>query len=424
MYLEQRYSFFNPAPFNLSTNTILGTTQRWAIDRTWPIEEILIFVNFDVQTGWTTTNSTTPDMHDNLLALLGRVNLSVNDGRQPRSVVDASGVGLLEYVSNAGWNLDTATMAAVAASANPVGALAVPVGIYSICYRIPCAPIQVGEPLRSRLYLPVHTYPQDPVLTLSFNTVAACSAVSTGSVDNVTVDVVLIRRVPTRESEALLRSTAGSNPNGYIDWDLIETPFTIPLGSAAEFRAPLPVPGNYIDLLFRQYRGGSAPLSRIVTIDNETGAAKATLGSETRWRLESGLVVLREWRWRHLRTLNDYTKPQGSTFINPIGCLTGGADAATVDDPLILRAGNFPTNNMAATAQYRAGTSCMIPFLQDGVTGDTGNELGSLLDCNTPANNGLKMEVIGTPASVSPNPSMLFIMGRRLFGDISRWQKF
>ena len=34
-YLEQRWTFFNPASFNLPTNTVLGTTQRWAIDRTW-----------------------------------------------------------------------------------------------------------------------------------------------------------------------------------------------------------------------------------------------------------------------------------------------------------------------------------------------------------------------------------------------------
>jgi hypothetical protein len=34
------------------------------------------------------------------------------------------------------------------------------------------------------------------------------------------------------------------------------------------------------------------------------------------------------------------------------------------------------------------------------------------------------MEVVGKPASVATCPSILSIMGRRLFGDISRWQKF
>jgi hypothetical protein len=65
-----------------------------------------------------------------------------------------------------------------------------------------------------------------------------------------------------------------------------------------------------------------------------------------------------------------------------------------------------------------------MDFLTDGQSEDIARELGSVLDCNTPANTGLKMEIVGAPTSVSTNASQLNLMGRRLFGDLSRWQKF
>jgi hypothetical protein len=428
MFLEQRLNYFNPPAFNLATNSILGTTQQWNIDRTWPIEEILIFVNFDVTTAiQPAATPATPDQFDNMLQILQRINLSVNDGRQPRSVVNVSGVGMLEYVSNAGWNLDTATSEFVSMCMNAVnGTFTIPVGTYQVCYRIPCAPQQVAEPLRTRMYLPVHTYPQDPVLTLTFNSLANL-ATQAGAIGTVRVDVVLLRRVPTQGSEKLLRSTAGSNPSGYLDWDLLETPFSLPLGTNSEVRLPIPVPGNYIDMLFRQYKGG-APLSRTVTVDNDIGDTIAhNLGMETRWRLETGSVVVREWRWKHLRAMNDWTKPQtwGGHALTPF---LAGASAGSPTIPFFPS--NFPNLNYGSvigtltTQGFRAGTSAMIPFLTDGITGDNGNEFGSLLDCNTPANNGLKMELIGTPASVATNPSQINVIGRRIFGDVARWQKF
>lgn len=424
MYLEQRQNFFNPPSFNLSTNTILGTTQRWAIDRTWPIEEIQITLNFDVTTGFTTTNSTTPDMYDNLLAILQHVNLSINDGVRPRSVVDCTGVALLEYAVQAGLNIDEATLNAVAISNNPVGALAVPVGVYQITYRIPMVDPMIDEPLRTRMYLPVHTYPQDPVLTLQFNTLAGMSATGTGAIGTVRCDVVLIRRVPTAASEALLRKTPGSNPNGYIDFDLIESVTAFPLGVATEQRIALPVPGSYMNLLFRQYKGGAAPLTRNKTVDVDVGDTIANnLGQETRWRLETGGTVIREWRWKHLRNMNDCSRPIVPQLLSPLTPFVASASAGSPTSALTATPANFPGGLVSSTANYRAGTSVMMDFLGDGV-GSGANELGSVLDCNTPANNGLKMEVVGTIASVATNPSYMFIMGRRLFGDISNWQKF
>jgi hypothetical protein len=441
MFLEQRINFFNPDRFNLATNTILGTTQRWSIDRTWPIEEILIFVNFDVTTGLTIgATPLSTDAHDNILQILQHVNLSVNDGRQPRSVVDCNGIALLEYGSQAGFNLDVATLTAIqqaqfALTTNGGATLGVPVGVYQMCYRIPCVSPKIAEPLRTRMYVPAHTYPQDPVLTLQFNTLTGMGATA-GAIGTIRVEVVLLRRVPTAQSEKLLRSTPGSNPTGYIDWDLIETPFAVPLNNGTEQRFSLPVPGNYLDLLFRQYKGG-ASYTRTACVDTDLGDTIANnLGLETRWRLDTGGVTVREWRWKHLRTMNDFSRPQVPmgpllTLKPTLPLATGGAfvglaSAGAVTIGLSNQPTNFPSfvQGAAGTANYRAGSSTYLDFLTDGINGGSGNELGSLLDCNTPANNGLKMELIGTPASVATNASLIFVTGRRLFGDISRWQKF
>ena len=423
MFTEQRLSVFTPPQFNLATNTILGTTQRWPIDRTWPIEEILIRVSYKA-TALTSTavgSVTSTDQWDNVLNLISKINLSINDGRQPRSVIDSSGVRMLEYCSQVGLNLSPETWRQVQYSTQR-GTAAVPTGTHQIFYRVPCADPCVGEGLRSRLYLPVHTMPQDPVLTLSFNTVAGMG-LSVGSIDNVYVDIMLIRREVTKDSETLLQKTAGSNPNGYIDWDLIETPYTVPLSSSAEIRFALPTPGQYIGLLMTQYRGGS-PMSKAV-IDANLGDTVANgLGNETLWRLETGQVVKRQWRWCHLREMNSWTRTQNNipTDTTVTGPISNIIPSRLNVSPDFMNA--MADGGISATAFFRSPAVCYHGFLTDNVTGDNGNELGSLLDCNTPAQQGLKMEIIGTPASVATYPSVFTVMGRRLFGDLSRWQKF
>jgi hypothetical protein len=441
MFLQQRFNYFSPPQFQGTGATLLGTTQKYQIDRTWPIEEIILHIGFNVTTALTLFPLTaqSSDQSDNILQLIQHINLSVNDGKQPRSVVDCSGVGILEYVQQTGLNLDQATMTLVALSgvaagyvvaggSNIVGPVPLPVGFYQLTYRISMVHPWIGEPIRSRMYLPVHTYPQDPVLSLTFQSLAnICTA---GAIGAMFVDVQLIRRVATAASETLLRANPGTNPNGYIDWDLIETPFGIGTGITSEQRFPLPIPGAYMDLLFRQYLGGTNVLRNPVD-GSGTGCSTATgqtysgFGNESRWRLETGLVVMREWRWKHLRAINDFSRPNnttlviGSTVAGPLAFLTVQSSSGNIGS-----ISPFAPNGGSVLCNFRNPVSCMLNFLSDGLSGDTGVELGSLLDCNTPANNGLKMEVIGNPANVATNGSMIAIMGRRLFGDLSRWQKF
>jgi len=412
MFLQQRFNFFTPPQFQGSASgannsPLLGTSQKWQIDRTWPIEEIILHVNFTVNSGGLTLQSTVtnPDNFDNILTLLQHVNLSTNDGKQPRSVVDCNGIALLEYATLTGVNLDQATLLLAAMSQGT----SLAAGNYTITYRIPCVEPWIGEPLRSRMYLPVHLYPQDPVLTLSFQ--QGSQMYSAGNINYVGVEVELLRRQPTRQSEAFLQADGKrrglTNPSGYIDFDLIETPFSIAPGIGTEQRFPLPIPGEYANLMFRHYQGGAAVTRK--EIDN--GATGTSFGNEGRWRLETGSVVIREWRWKQLRALTEYQRPMNAGIVTP------SSGTATLTYGVI--GGGFPSGQ-----GFRYANSVALNFLSDGLSGDNCTELGSLLDCNTPANNGLKMEIIGTPTSVATNASYLYVMGRRYFGNLDGWSAF
>ena len=110
-------------------------------------------------------------------------------------------------------------------------------------------------------------------------------------------------------------------------------------------------------------------------------------------------MVLQEWRAKHLQIINDWSCPSNSAL-----------DATSP---------NFGGLLVTNTNWEPAG-SYMLDFLTDGL--DTANELGSVLDCNNVATNGLKMEIVGSVASVATNASTLNMIGHRLFGDLSKWK--
>jgi hypothetical protein len=422
MFLVQHQNRFFPQPYNVNSTSgannsnVLGTTQKWTIDRTWPIEEIIVCVNFTVNTGGLTLVSSpaTPDQFDNVLTMLQHVNLSINDGTKPRSAVDCSGIGLLEYCYRKGMNLDQGTLNLMALSQS--GNL--PAGNYKIVYRIPMVDPGIGEPVRSRMYLPVHRHPQDPVLTLTFQ--SAANIYSSGNINYVGVEVILKRREPTQASEAAIAAVPTTNPWGYIDFDLIETPYAVPVGSGAQVRIALPIPGSYTDLLFRHYLGGST----VSRAEIDSGAAGTSFGNEGQWFLQSGNVNVRDWAWQDLRIEAEMNDVMPALILPGVYVAATSAGSPTTllstKPPFYGQAGGtFPT-----TQGYRAATTCFFDFLSDGLSSDMAKELGSVLDCNFPSTSGLKMEVVGTPTSVSTNASYLYLMGRRLFGDLSAWQKF
>jgi len=411
MMLLNRLNFFQPANFNLASAGILGTTQKVTLDRTWPIEEILLIVHGTLAATALTkaASTTTTNLLDGIAGIVKRVNLSVNDpiAGKPRTVVDFSGAGLLEYCQFAGLNLDAGTLEAVRTQNTSLG---IPASSnVRITYRIPLVHPLIADPLRTRMLLPVHLYQQDPVLTVDFASNANGTELGAGAGSIFTTcvaELVLIRRNITAALDAQILKTGG-----YIEQDLLENPFNFGTGVSGEQRVPLNLPGYYTNVLLRQYLGGTA-LSR-AEIDQTS-----TIGSESRWRLETGGSVIREWRWKHLRVINDWSRPLNGlasaiTFVAP----TSGTGATIPNNPAF-----YPGSGVtAATTLYQPNATAMLDFLTDGL--DSAAELGSVLDCYTPASRGLKMEVIGPIASVLTNSTILFVGGHRITSpDISAFQ--
>lgn len=375
MMLKKRNQFFNPP--TMQGITVQGTPQTFEIPNTQPIEEITVLVSGTV--GGTALTLTGVD---NILSLVKRIVLSVNDGVQPRSQVDFSGVGLLEYASQVGLNLDRSTLETVRLSKGAT--VAANMG-FRIGYRIPIVHPMVTEPLRTRMLLPCHTWAQAPQLRLEFAN--AAEMYSAGALTGLTVEVIVKYRVMPAD---LTKSIIGGG--GFIPSDLIETPYTIATGVGGEQRFPIVTPGQYMNAMIRTYLGG-ATVTRDV-IDQVT-----TVGSESRWRIESGLAVLTEFRMKHLQTENDQSR-----VANVL---------SQTSSP------NF-SGAVAANTSWQPAASVLLDFMTDGL--DSADELGSLLDCNIAPQAGLKMELVGNVANVATNGSTIYIGGHRLFGDLKKWQ--
>src|ERR1700743_3158027 len=108
MLNKGRFNFFTPQVLAPGSNSLLGTTVKVQFERTWPVEAIVLVLNL-------TMGSTAPTMTsiDGLLNVVKRVNITVNDGNQPRTLVDMQGVGLVEYARNLGLGLDRSTIEAL-----------------------------------------------------------------------------------------------------------------------------------------------------------------------------------------------------------------------------------------------------------------------------------------------------------------------
>lgn len=398
MLLKRRYNLFTPSVLAPGTNTLLGTNPLFNLDRTWPIEAMIVVVNL-------TMGSTAPtlSMADGLLNVVKNVTVTVNDGNLPRTLVNMSGAGLVEYCRLIGVGLDRSTIEGLR-----VGKLAAGTGQLlanqniRLAYIIPFVHPGLAEPLRSRCLVPAQTYGQDPQVQITFET--ATNLYSAGSIATVSAEYLLIRReMPSAVDAALQKS------GGYIQMDLVETPFSIATGVSGEQRFAVPTPGSYLNLMFRQYLGGA-------TITRDVLDQTTTFGNEQIWRLETGGLVIKNWRWKYLQILNDISRGENGLSNALFGSTaqasyTGGTSFDASPD-----FGKIPSGSSIQQA-----TSTMLDFLIANST-DVADELGSLLDCNIAPNVGLKMEVIGSVASVATNGSTLYIGGQRFYGDLSKYQ--
>jgi hypothetical protein len=233
----------------------------------------------------------------------------------------------------------------------------------------------------------VQLYSAKPILNLTFE--QSANIYSAGSLATVSAEVVLIRREITVDLTTKILADGG-----FVDFDLIEKANAIAVGVSGEQRFPIPLPGSYLGMLFRQYLGG-ATVTR-AELDQVT-----TFGAETAWRLESGGVAPHAWRWKHLRAIGGF-RADANNITQTSSPTIGGA--------------------VVAGTSFGPSASTYLDFLGDGVPSEGIAELGSVLDCNIPKNSGLVMEVVGNVAPVATNASTMFTMGHRLYGDLSKWQ--
>lgn len=364
---------------NLQGVGVLGTKVPVPLTRTWPIEEILVIVSGTVSgTALTLTGA------DNILGIVKNFELAVNDLSGPKTIVNASGIGLLEYVSQTGLSLDRATLAAVALSQ---GATVAANMQFRITYRIPLVHPQISEPLRTRSLLPCHTWNQDLNLNITFE--QAANMYSAGSITGLATEVVVIRR---EMSQALTDKIIATG--GFIGFDLIETNYPVAVGAGAGIqRFKIPTPGTYFGLMLRTYKGAATVVRDV--IDQVT-----TFGSETLWGIESGGTNIRSFRMKTLQIINDFSR-----------CANGVNQTYSP---------NFG-GAVAANTSFQPASSVYVDFLGDGV-GESANELGSTLDANLPTKTGLLIELVGAVSAPVTNGHQLYMLGHRCYGDLSKWQ--
>jgi hypothetical protein len=368
------------AEINPGTNLLLGTQKRVPVPRDYPIEEIKI--TLDIAANATPPSSPTAD---GWLKLLKRVQLWVPFADEPRNVVDCSGNFLLEYLAHVGMNTDTATLAALGELNKTTPAL-IASNKYRLTYRIPLVQPQLAEPLRSRMLLPVHTLKQDPQLILDF--AAAAEMHSVGTMDTITCEIVYQQReMPERVTLGILED------GGFMRYDLLETPFVVPVGVSGEKDFDIPTPGHYLGLLLRHYKGAN-PVTR-----NDISQT-VTAGSETLWSLRVGKRDRLRFRMKTLAIINDESRAKNNVSQTGSPSFSG---------PL------------ATNTQYQDCSSVYIDFMNDGL-GQV-NELGGALDCYTPEEKSQLVQLHGFVSAPATNAHTLYIGGHRILErDIERWK--
>lgn len=384
MLLPRRSEIINYAPLQAASAALLGTSQPVPLNQTNPIEELQVTLLATVGTQLTfNVAKNTTAIIDNILGLLKQVTLLASDGKDPRSVVRVSGAGLLEYAAQVGLNLPRATLAAIILNQAATVAASLQ---FRIVYRIPLVHPMIGETLRTRCLFPAHRLPQKPVLQLDFANLADFT--TAGTLTALIAEVRVIYRQMPDTVDAQIMATGG-----YIPMDLIETPFPINLGSAGPMDFDIPLGGQYTGLLLRTYQGNT-------TISRDVLDGTTTQGLETRWSLRQGNTSQEEFRFRNQQDINDYSRPANS--------------ATQSSSP------NF-AGAIAANTNFQPASSIYLDFLTDGL--ETATELGSLLDANTPANSGLKLQIHSENVAANVTVShTLSMVGHRLFNDLSAFK--
>lgn len=418
MILAERFSRLKHAnlPLNgltVSANTLAQQTIAVPLPRTWPLEEIEINVTATMNSA-----AITDQIVHGLLGILRKVKLETNDGIKPATPVSVTGPGLLQLVANEGLSLDRSTLGCLGALQQ---GFLVGSGIYRVTYRIPMVHPMITGALRPRMLLPIHLHNEDPILTMEFAAGTECITTA-ASWSSVIVEVKLVRReIPAEFAAFIAKNSPDGDPRRwFIQQDIVESVNSVGASQTdQELRVNVPTPAQYASILFYHLQGNA-------NLTPADISANTTIGQETEWQLISGEVATRSWRMKDYQIRNDYSRPAFPAAVFNPNIPTAASPKQQTSATTI----NNTTNLFVPSAQFGGALSTgynvqnpysiFLDFLSDGI--NDAEELGSLLDCNLPARQGLKMEIVGRITTPANQASQANIVGRRFFGDLSRWQ--
>ncbi|KAF0181396.1 MAG: hypothetical protein FD161_69 [Limisphaerales bacterium] len=333
-----------------SSGNALGSSVRFELTREFHIDSIYIRLTL------TPTAVMATACADGIYNLLKRVTLKVSDGARTRSVVDATGRGLVEYARqilgglNGGYDYNV--------GANGTSALTLVIPIFF-------AHPQIADPIGSAFLLPAPRYNNNPELTLQFGSQADMDVNGTPTfavAAGITAQVIVHRREV-------------NDPN-FTTYDTelseISYPFT---SSGTNQLTELQVPGSYTGMLLRCFTSTSA-LGDISTSGGE-------------FKLQALGNVLRRFQLAHVVEENDFSKFRPFT-----------ASAAS-----------------AGSVTYQTAGLYYQDFLTDRV-GESVAELGSVLDTNYLMATGARLQLIGDIDGAANKK--INILSHRIFGVLDR----
>lgn len=274
--------------FTPARNAPLGTTIQQELTREFHVDSLVVEIS------GTITNAATAMGVDALAALLKRLTITVSDGAVTRTVVSASGRGLLERHVQLVGALDAGTTTALAITTGT--------GPFTLRFPVWFAPPQIKDPVRSLFLLPAPRYNSNIVVEAQ---IATASEVATGSFNiagGVNFRIVVDRRVVDAVN--------------WLTFDTEQTEYTQLYPTTGANQAfDLPIPGSVTGILLRTYT--SATARGDITIANGE------------WKLQALGVNFQRFRLPDLAAINDHTvfanRFAGSYYIDFLSDVTGSS---------------------------------------------------------------------------------------------------
>lgn len=419
MLLGRERTWVNDPKLTLTTANFPAQTIKISLPRVAPLakEKIRVVVTFIMKSA-----VTSGIIGHGFLNVLKRIILGGVPGVDGKNtnLVDVSGPGLLHMNLGEGLNMDRGTMATIAANAVPNMVVN---GVYRLVYTISCPHPRLTDGLRPRCMLPIYTYRQDPTLELQF---AAASEMS-GTADPFTSIFVEVNSVETEMDDASIASLNATG--GFFPWDIIETLNALPSGiTNTEQKIIVPTQKcSYTGIQIIQMVGGATQYLADMSgfganfaggvAANPIVAAPCNAGAESEWKLKgAGKNTLQAFRLKQLQIENDEMRAGLSQrFARPIAtptAVTGEASPAWG----LLQTGNAVIDP----------SSVHLDFIGAGQGPLDLRDLGSVFDVKSYADNNLEVafyaNLTTNVAALTYSP-FIQLIGRRLFGDLSNFQK-